>query len=152
MSAAVGPKRVVPVFAGKAQVHPGLSILLEFQLFLSFLSLSEALHSSTLCPQYQRQHTGRRPPPSTPHTTTPRHAPREQHTYLPAHLRRDTYAQHTDTNLHHGHRLQCVCCIRNRGGLDLSYDAGASCGRREAGRYVCVAGVALLRCCVGCGG
>ena len=36
-----------------------------------------------------------------------------------------------------GHRWQCVCCIRNRGRLDLSYDARASCGRREAGRDVC---------------
>ena len=37
----------------------------------------------------------------------------------------------------HGHRRQCVSCIRNRGGLDLSYDAGASSGRCKAGRYVC---------------
>ena len=43
----------------------------------------------------------------------------------------------TYTNLRHGHRRQCVSCIRNRGRLDLSYDAGASRGRREAGRYVC---------------
>ena len=39
--------------------------------------------------------------------------------------------------MRHGHRRQCVGCIRNRGRLDLSYDAGASRGRREAGRYVC---------------
>ena len=73
---------------------------------------------------------------------TPHHAIYEQHTYLPTHLRRDTHVRHTDTNLHHGYRRQCVSCIRNRGGLDLSYNAGASCGRRscgrrEAGRYVC---------------
>ena len=42
-----------------------------------------------------------------------------------------------DTKLHHGHRRQRVSRIRNRSGLDLSYDAGTSCGRRKAGKYVC---------------
>ena len=39
--------------------------------------------------------------------------------------------------MHLGPRRQRVSCIRNRGWLDLSYDAGTSCGRREAGRYEC---------------
>ena len=42
-----------------------------------------------------------------------------------------------DNMLHHGHRRQRVSYIRNRGGLDLSYDVETSCSRRVAGRYVC---------------
>ena len=73
--------------------------------------------------------------PSTLHT--PNHAIREQHSYLPTDVNQDIYMRHMDTKLHHGRKRQRVSSIRNRGRLDLAYDAGASCGRREASRYVC---------------
>ena len=116
-------------------MHPSLSTLLDFQLYLSFYSQSEALHSSTLCPPYECRRTGRSPPPFTPHTT-----PYEQHTYLPTAYtpRRDTEIRHTGTNFASWPQTAIVCRIRNRGMLDLCYDAGNSCRRREADRcYVC---------------
>ena len=65
----------------------------------------------------------------------------KQHTYLRIHIRRDTYIDTSYGRIPictHGHRRPRVSCIRNRGRLDLPYDAGgASRGRREAGRYMC---------------
>ena len=118
-SHAIGPKRIVPVFRRTKPRYTWVCLLcLTFNCFLSFCSQSEALRISALCPPCECRRTGRPLPPSTPHTT-----PYGQRTYLPTHLRRGTYIPHTDTYLHHGHRRQCVCCIRNRGRLDLSYDA-----------------------------
>ena len=74
----------------------------------------------------------------TPSTlNTPRHAIQATHVF--AYTPPPRYIRRTDTNMHHDHICQFVCCIRSRGtGLDLSYDAGAACGRHEAGRqYVC---------------
>ena len=132
-SPAIDPKRVVPVFGRIKPRYTHVCLLcLTFKCFSSFFSHSEALHSSTLCLPYQYRRTARPPSPSTPHTTPYE----QQRTYLPTHLRRDTLIGHTDTNLHKAHRRQCVSCIRNRGRLDLPYDAGASRGRREARRHM----------------
>ena len=48
----------------KAQVHRVCLLCLTLNCFLSFLSQSEALHSSTLCTPYESRRTGRPPPPS----------------------------------------------------------------------------------------
>ena len=82
-------------------------------------------------PPYERRRTGRPPPHSTPrHTTTHVSAYTPLPRYIPGRY---------DTRIPICHRRQCVSCIRSRGTLDLFhlYDAGASRGRREAGRYVC---------------
>ena len=72
----------------------------------------------------------------TPSTlNTPNHAIRA--TLVNAYRPPPRYIVHMDNNLHHGYRRQLVSCIRSRGRLDLSYDAGSSCGCREAGRYEC---------------
>ena len=64
----------------KAEVHPSLYTLIDFQLFFfSYFSQPEALHNSILCSPYQCRRTGGPSPPSTPHTT-----PYEQHIYVSA--------------------------------------------------------------------
>ena len=121
----------------KAPVNPSLSTLLDFQLFLSFCSESEMLHSSTLCPLYECQRTGRPPPPSTSHTTPNKYRTSKTRIPPPRYIDTTYSGLLIHTNLHHGHRRQCGSCIRKRGRLDLSYDARASLGRREASRYKC---------------
>ena len=63
---------LLPFSQDKAQAHPSLSALLDFQLliFLSFCSRSEILHSSTLCPYTNVDARG---DPFHPPQPTPRH-------------------------------------------------------------------------------
>ena len=125
-----------------AQVHPSSSTLIV-NCSLSFYSQSEALHSSTLCPPYERRCTG-----------DPLHLPR--HTSSTRICLRTSAETHrydilgTDINLHHGHRRLCVRCIRNRGRLDLPYVSGVSRGCSEAGYILC--NMLLVWRGVGCGG
>ena len=134
-SLAFGPNRNIPVFGRIKPRYTRVRVLcMTFNCFLSFFSPSEILHSSTLCPPYECRRTGR-PLPQT--LNTPHHAIRA--TYASAYTPPPIYV-HTRYDI----RIPictmatdgsaCVCCIRNRGRLDLSYDAGAACGGRDAGR------------------
>ena len=124
----------------KAHVHPRSSTRFGFQVFLSFFSKPEVRYagSSTLFSPYAGvRGDPLHPQRSTPHT--PHHAIRATHVsaYTPPPRYIDTTYGYQFAPWPHDHRRQCVSCIGNRGRLDLSYVAGASRRRREAGRYVC---------------
>ena len=72
----------------KAQVQPSFSTLLDVQLFfVVFQPIKEALCSSTLCPPYECQRTGR---PIHPPHPTPRYSSTHVSAYTPPPRYRDT--------------------------------------------------------------
>ena len=125
------------------QVHRSLSTLLEFQpIFVVFV----ANQRSSIVPPYAPQtNADARGNPLHPPHPTPRHRSYTRICLLSTH-RRDTY---------HKYDIRIPICTMATDGsrlphpktsmLDLCCGEGNSCGRREAGRYVCcLCGVAWV--------
>ena len=125
-----------------------MSALLDFKLILVVLLANQ--RPSIVSPYAPETNVDVRGNPSTLHT--PHHVIGVTHV--------SAYCLYTSAEIHtydYEYRYQfapwpqmaVVCRIQNRGMLDLCYDAGSSCGRREAGRNV---RVLLVWRGVGCGG
>ena len=113
-----------------------MSALLDFKLILVVLLANQ--RPSIVSPYAPETNVDVRGNPSTLHT--PHHVIGVTHV--------SAYCLYTSAEIHtydYEYRYQfapwpqmaVVCRIPNRGMLDLCYDAGNSCGHREAGRYVC---------------
>ena len=113
--------------------------LLDVQLF--FCRFLAHQRPSIVPPYALHTNADVRGDPLHPPQSTPRHTSNTRiclHTSAEIHR----YDIRTDTNLHHGHRRQCVSCIRSRGRLDLPYDDGGASRGRHRQTDTCVAGVA----------
>ena len=146
LRALLGPKRIVPVFGRIKPRYTRVCLLcLTFNCFSSFLSQSKR---PSIVPPYA-PHTNadlRGDHLHPPHPTPLNHAIYDPDTY--------NICLHTSAEIHRYDIRIPICTMATDGSrlphpkssmLDLCYDAGNSCGRREAAKQAdtCVARVAL---------